>query len=145
MVILLLAVTALAACTAQQSQQPQPQASESEAVNVVKGYFEAWDDKNWPKMYSLISDGFKQIDQTAKTLQEFEAFAKKQGITAVRINSLTEKSNDGTFALVEYDVTFTVEGSSKQLKSTFSVKHKPNDQQPGWKLIHPFGPNIDRS
>ncbi len=121
----------------------KPKTSESEAVEVVRTYFEAWDGQDWLTMYSLMSDGFKKIDPNAKTLQDFEAFASRQGITSVRINSITEKLNDGTSATIDYDVTFTIKGKETPFKSTFTIRYKPDDAAPGWKLIHPYGPNID--
>ncbi len=138
LVLFLVISTILIACT-----PTQPKTSESEATKVVRTYFEAWDRQDWPTMYSLMSDGFKKIDPNAKTLQDFEAFAEKQGITAVKINSITEKLNDGTQATIDYDVAFTIKGKETPFKSTFTVRYKPNDTSPGWKLIHPYGPNID--
>lgn len=118
----------------------------SESFTTVKTYFEAWNKQDYKTMYNLISDGFKQIDPTAKTYQDFESFAKKQGITSVKINSIKEVLNDGKTATVDYDVTFTFRsGEVNPFKSTFTVKYKPNDKQPGWKLIHPYGNNIDNT
>lgn len=131
----------LASCT----QQQKVTKSQSEAENTVRTYFEAWNKQDWPTMYGVISDGFKKIDSTAKTLQDFEVFANKQDITSVKINSITEKINDGITAVVDYDVIFTINGELKPFMGTFTLKYRKNDKNPGWKLIHPYGENIDNS
>lgn len=96
-------------------------------------------------MYSLISDGFKKIEPTAQTYESFEAFAKKQGIQGIRIKSIKEGLNDGETAAIDYDVIFISKGKEVPYQSTFTLRYRTNDQQPGWKLIHPYGNNIDTS
>ena len=137
--LFVISLLVLSACTKQQI------TSQTEAEKVVRTYFEAWDSQDWKTMYSLISDGFKEIDPNAKTLVDFEAFASSQGITSVKINLIKEKINDGKQATVDYDVTFIINGKTTPFQSTFTVKYKPNDAQPGWKLIHPYGDNNDTS
>src|SRR3989338_4928535 len=40
-------------------------------------YFQAWNGEQYDVMYSLISDGFKQIEPTAKTFDNFKSNMKK--------------------------------------------------------------------
>lgn len=141
MAFALLLLVFLGACTSQE----KTNFSQTQAEKVVKTYFEAWDSQNWKTMYSLMSDGFKKIDPNAKTFADFEAFVSSQGTTAVKINSIKEKFGDKNQATVDYDVTFIINGKTTSFQSTFTVKYKPKDQQPGWKLIHPYGDNIDTS
>ena len=96
-------------------------------------------------MYSLISDGFKKLEPTANTPEKFAEYAMAQGIEGVRINSIGETSNDGKTASVDYDVEFTVNGQAVPFSGTFTLKYRKDDKTPGWKLIHPYGKNIDTS
>lgn len=137
--LLVISLLFLGACTKQQI------TSQTQAEKDVRIYFEAWDKQDWKTMYSLISDGFKKIDPNAKTLANFEAFASSQGITSVKINLIKEKISDGKQATVDYDVIFIINGKTTPFQSTFTLKYKPKDQQPGWKLIHPYGNNIDNT
>ncbi len=118
----------------------------NEPRDVVKQYFGSWKEKNWPRMYETISDGFKKIDSSAKDLTTFSNFANSQGIEDVKIINIEEESNDGTYAVVAYSVEFTLSDGSKQnFSDKFSLKFRQNDNMPGWKLIHPYGPNVDTS
>ncbi len=128
---------------------PQPEA-------VVRQYFEAWNDKNYVEMYATLSDGFKKIDPNAGDLAAFRQFASSQGIGGVKIISIKEKSNDGTTAAVEYGVEFILDdasnldggknnGNKQAVKDTFTLKYRQGDVIQGWKLIHPYGENIDTS
>ena len=119
-------------------QVPSPQ-------EVVRQYFESWNKKDWPNMHATISDGFKRIDPNAKALATFKNFASAQGIEGVRILSVKEESNDGTTAIVDYSVEFTLSSSRKQFSDKFTLKFRQGDIIPGWKLIHPYGLNIDTS
>lgn len=113
---------------------------------VVRQYFESWDRKDYPNMYATLSDGFKRIDPNAKDLSTFKDFASSQGIEGVRIISMKEKSNDGRTAIVAYSVEFTLSDASKQpFNDEFTLKFRHGDVIPGWKLIHPYGQNIDTS
>ena len=96
-------------------------------------------------MHATISDGFKRIDPNAKALATFKNFASAQGIEGVRILSVKEESNDGTTAIVDYSVEFTLSSSRKQFSDKFTLKFRQGDIIPGWKLIHPYGLNIDTS
>src|SRR3989344_8949050 len=77
-----------------------------EPEEVVRQYFTAWGNKNYPDMYAVISDGFKRIDTNAKDLTTFRDFASSQGIEEVNILNIKEKSNDGTTAEIYYSVEF---------------------------------------
>ena len=113
---------------------------------VVEQYFAAWDKKNYPDMYATISDGFKKIEPTARDLRAFKAYAESQGIDNVKILSIKEASNDGTTAAVNYNVEFLLSGGKKsRFDGTFTLKYRQGDVIPGWKLIHPYGENIDTS
>lgn len=114
--------------------------------NVVQQYFTAWNEKNYPDMYATLSDGFKKIDPNARDLKTFQYYASSQGIEAVEILTIKEKSNDGHTASVVYSVEFTLRDQSKQsAHGAFTLKYRPGDVIQGWKLIHPYGENIDGS
>ena len=44
---------------------------------IVTLYFQSWNNKQYDAMYSLISDGFKQIEPTAKTFDDFKDYMAK--------------------------------------------------------------------
>lgn len=119
--------------------QPSPE-------EVVRQYFTAWSNEDYPNMYATISDGFKKIDPNAKNLAAFRSFGESQEIESVNIHSIKETSNDGTTASVEYSIEFTLaDGSKRPFSDTFTLKFRQGDVIPGWKFIHPYGPNIDTS
>ena len=112
----------------------------------VRQYFTSWDKKNYPDMYASISDGFKKIEPTAGDLRAFREYAESQGITNVEILSIKGVSNDGQAASVYYSVEFTLsDGKKSRFDGTFTLKYRQGDVIPGWKLIHPYGENIDTS
>lgn len=114
--------------------------------DVINQYFISWNNKNWPDMYAAISDGFKKIEPTAKDLASFRNYALSQDITGVDILSVKEKSNNGRTAEVDYSVDFILPGGTKKnFTGTFSLKYREADIIPGWKLIYPYGKNIDTS
>ncbi len=117
--------------------------NDEEPAQVVKEYFRAWDNADYEKMYGLISDGFKDIEPTAISLDNFKNYAESQRITSVEITDITLDSNTGNTATVDYDVTFLVNKKEVPFQGIFTLKYKPNDARPGWKLIHPYGENID--
>lgn len=113
---------------------------------VVRQYFESWNNKDWPNMYAALSDGFKKIDPNAKDLAAFKSFASSQGIESVKIISIKEESNDGTTASVAYSVEFKLsDNNAKNFSDRFTLRFRQGDVIPGWKLIHPYGENIDTS
>ena len=109
---------------------------------IVKKYFESWDKKNWVEMYSSISDGFKKIEPTAKTLADFRQYIVSQNIGNVNILSVNERSNDGKIANVDYSVEFLINETNKS-NGTFILKYREGDIIKGWKLVHPYGDKID--
>lgn len=112
--------------------------------DVVKQYFVSWSNKNYPDMYATISDGFKKIELTAKDLATFREFASSQGIEEIKIINIKEESNDRTMAVVVYNVEFSLsDGRKQEFSDKFSLKYRQGDIIPGWKLIHPYGENID--
>lgn len=127
--------------------KPQPQDYQTPApAEVVKQYFSSWNKKDWPNMYATLSDGFKKIDPNAKNLDAFRNFASSQGIDGVNILSIKEASNDGATASVSYSVEFVLpDGSKRSFSDRFTLKFRQGDIISGWKLIHPYGTNIDTS
>ena len=120
-------------------EQPAPE-------EAVRQYFTAWSNKNYPDMYAVISDGFKKIDPNAKDLATFRNFASSQGIESINILNIEEKSNDETTAQVDYSIEFILsDGSKQEFSDKFTLKFRQGDVISGWKLIHPYGENIDTS
>ena len=111
---------------------------------VVILYFQAWNDEQYGLMYSLISDGFKQIEPTAKTFADFKANMEKFYDTALGVSIVEAKENYKTDkeAGVDYTIEITrKDGSKKEFSSVYTLKKRTD----GWKLIHPYGENIDTS
>jgi len=66
---------------------------------VVILYYQAWNEKKYDVMYSLISNGFKQIEPTAKTFEDFKVymssfFETESGINIVDINQAYQSENE---------------------------------------------------
>lgn len=135
---------------------------------VVRQYFTAWNNKNYPDMYATISDGFKRIDPNAKDLAAFRNFANSQGVGGINILNIKLESMTmdgkpvdkkmfgmpGMEAVVDYRVEFILGGGNeahentdqkRDFNGTFTLKYRQGDIIPGWKLIHPYGNNIDTS
>ncbi len=111
---------------------------------MVRLYFTSWDEKRYADMYSAISDGFKRIEPSAKDLPAFKTHVEEQQITSVKILSLRETSNDGTTATVAYAVTFQMaDGRTVPFEGTYTLKYRMGDIIQGWKLIHPYGEQVD--
>jgi len=124
----------------------QPEYNVPSPEEVVRQYFTSWDKKNYPDMYAAISDGFKKIEPTAKDLRAFKEYAGSQGINSIRIISIKEASNDGITSSVDYSVEFMLSnGKKNKFDGTFTLKYRQGDIIQGWKLIHPYGENIDTS
>ena len=95
-------------------------------------------------MYSAISDGFKQIEPTAKTFEDFKAYLSKFYETSSGINivEIKETYKNEKEAGINYKIEITEkDGAKKEFSSTYTLKKRAN----GWKLIHPYGNNIDKS
>jgi len=134
----------LAACSNQEPSKKIEQGATPEQV--VRTYFEAWGQKDWQSMYAVMSDGFKKIDPDAKNLETFSQFASSQGIEGVKILNLKGTIFDETTAAVDYSIEFTLSnGATRKFDSTYTLKYRAKDKVPGWKLIHPYGPNVDTS
>ena len=113
---------------------------------VVEQYFIAWNNKDYINMYATFSDGFKKIEPTAKTLQDFKDYASLQDVEKVEVINTEEKSNNGETASVDYDIIFTLSnGQKSNYEGAFTLKYRKGDVIQGWKLIHPYGENIDTS
>ena len=141
------------ACAKNQQSQQQPtqkpistvSAEDISALNseqVVILYFQSWNDEQYNVMYSLISDGFKQIEPTAKTFNDFKDYMEKFFDTSsgVGIIEAKESYRNEKEAGVEYKIEITnKDGTKKEFASAYTLKKRTN----GWKLIHPYGQNID--
>ena len=113
---------------------------------IASQYFESWNSKDWPDMYATLSDGFKKIEPTARNLSVFSSYVNSQGINGINITNIKEKSNDGNTAIIDYSVEFTLNDTNrKKYTGIFTLKYRPGDVIVGWKLIHPYGSNIDNS
>ena len=150
--IFLFIVVFVSACAkTQQEQQPIQkliQTVSAEDVSsltpeqVVILYFQAWNDKRYDVMYSLLSDGFKQIEPTAKTFDDFKTYIEKFYDNALGVSIIEAKESYKTEkeAGVEYKIEITrKDGTKREFESTYTLKKRAN----GWKLIHPYGENID--
>ncbi len=114
--------------------------------DVARQYFTSWNNKDYANMYATISDGFKKIDPNTKDIATFKNFADSQGIKSINILNMQETSNDGETAHVDYLVEFILNDGRKQnFNDTFTLKLRQGDVIQGWKLIHPYGNNIDLS
>ena len=118
----------------------------SEPEKIVLKYFNSWNDKDYNYMYTVLSDGFKKIDPYAINFDSFEKYSSSQGINGVEVNSIKGGLNNGKVANVDYSVNFILDnGNSIPFNSSFTLKYRENDKNPGWKLIHPYGENVDIS
>lgn len=144
--IFLLIVVAGIAYIAFSDKEEQADYETPPPAKVVEQYFTAWSNKNYPDMYAAISDGFKKIEPTAADLRTFKDYAESQGVDRVGILSIQEASNDGATASVDYSVEFFLsDGKKSKFDGTFTLKYREGDIIPGWKMIHPYGENIDGS
>ena len=142
--IILLALF-LSACARTQQEEKATLSQDVSALNpaeAVRLYFEAWNSKQYDVMYSLISDGFKQIEPTAKTFNDFKSYMSKFYDTSAGVNVVdveTQYENDKESG-VNYKIKLIGrDGAKKEFSSTYTLKKRAN----GWKLIHPYGENID--
>ena len=84
-IFIVLGLVVLIGCTPQTIQEN----ATAEAIDVVTGYYTALNNKDYRTMYGFISDGFKEIEPTAKTYEDFEAYTSKFFDTAdgIRVKS----------------------------------------------------------
>ena len=94
--ILIIAIAIIGIITANKNKQVEEVYNSPSPEEVVRQYFTAWNNKNYPDMYATISDGFKRIDQNANDLTSFRNFASSQAIEGVKIISIKEESNNST-------------------------------------------------
>ncbi|GEM_PF-2073488 len=109
---------------------------------VVALYFQSWNDERYDIMYSLISDGFKQIEPTAKSFNDFKANMEKfyDTFTGIEIVEVIKSYQNDKEAGVNYKISDVGKNGRKtEFSSTYTLKKRAN----GWKLIHPYGKNID--
>src|SRR3989338_6101597 len=152
--IFLFFILSINSCSKQQEQQQtiekNIQTVSAEDVSsltpeqIVILYFQAWNGEQYDVMYSLISDGFKQIEPTAKTFEDFQlymssSFETQSGIRILEVKEAYQSENE---AGVNYKIeVIIIDGSKKEFKNAYTLKKRAN----GWKLIHPYGENIDTS
>ena len=120
---------------------------------IVTLYFQSWNNKQYDIMYSLISDGFKQIEPTAKTFEDFKSYMSKFFDTSAGVNVVSAKEayKNEKEAGIDYKIEITnKDGTKKEFASTYTLKKRVSNaseptrsQVTGWKLIHPYGQNID--
>ena len=131
--------------------QKAPQSAPEVAVNVsqlqpdelVRLYYESFDRKDYATMYALISDGFKQLEPTAKNYELFAAemdkyFNNGKGVQVVEVN---KPDISGDSAVVSYKILLQLNTGDREFESAFTLRKRHN----GWKLIHPYGQNVDTS
>lgn len=111
----------------------------------VNYYFQSWNEKNWEGMYSAISDGFKKTEPTASNLTNFENLLKSANVNSVQVHLVNVTSNNGTYAIVRFEVTYDINGTAATSRSDFLLRYRQNDAVPGWKLIQPYGNKADES
>lgn len=148
-IILLFFILLISACSTTQQQKTIPPISSGDVSkltpkDVVILYFQAWNNKKYDVMYSLISDGFKQIEPTAKTFEDFKSYMEKFYDTALGVSIIEAKESykNEKEAGIEYKIEIIKkDNSKKEFSSTYTLKKREN----GWKLIHPYGDNIDTS
>ena len=155
------------ACAKQQAQQQTIQKSvstvPSEDVSVLTPeevvilYFQAWNDEQYDVMFSLISDGFKNIEPTAKTFDDFKSYMEKFYDTSLGVKIVEAKESYRTEkeAGVDYKIEITrKDGTKREFSNVYTLKKRASNaserertrsQVTGWKLIHPYGENIDTS
>lgn len=131
----------LVSCTP--APEPTPRV-EGTPVDIVKMYYAGWSNQDYEAMYALVSDGWKELEPTARTLGRFERhmsgfFAKAEGI---RSTFVSEQSNTGSEAVVSVAIEVeTFDGRFLNTNQTLALKLKDN----GWKLINPYGEYTDVS
>ena len=119
----------------------RPSLSALSPEEVVHLYYASLNERDYATMYSLLSDGFKRIDSQAQDVGTFSAYM--QGFfhtaTGIEVVSVHEASNDGKEARVDYGPLRFGGEQNLSFISTYALK----TQRDGWKLILPYGDNID--
>ena len=138
---MIISLLAISACTNQVSQTSK--VNELSPEEVVRLYFESWNNKDYRTQYSLISDGFKKIDPQAKDLETFSSYMQQyfQQGNSIQVKGVKESYRTDNEAGIEYTITMDLKTGKRDFTSTYTLKKREN----GWKLIHPYGENIDTS
>jgi len=124
-------------------QQPTPLV-EGAPTEIVEKYYAAWAQKDYRTMYSLVSDGWKALEPTAKTEKSFARFFEGfyDKAKSIRLAFASEQSNTGSEAVVSAAVEVEAfDGRFLLSNQTITLRLKDN----GWKLIHPYGEYTDLS
>ncbi|MBI2574312.1 nuclear transport factor 2 family protein [Candidatus Woesearchaeota archaeon] len=159
--LVLLAVLLAAGCgqqaessSQQEKEQAQAQPYEAHAYvapqnpdslqpkEVVEAYYNAFASRDYRTMYAVISDGFKKIEPTAKDYASFEQEMSRfyETASSIKLISVDEPQIDADTATVGYKLEVVLlSGAVKPFDSAFTLRKRSN----GWKLIHPYGQNID--
>jgi hypothetical protein len=149
--LILMAPVFISACTQQSTittttiSKPY---SELTPKEVVELYFSSWNTRDYETMYKTVSDGFKRIDPNATSLEAFKNhldkfFQRGRGVKLVKAEELL---NDGENASVEYTIELDlIDRGKTEFSGSYSLKYRKNDTLAGWKLIHPYGENVDTS
>lgn len=142
--LLVLAFLVMLAACVPQERAPESPFVEGTPVEIIEKYYNSWAVRDYATMYSLVSDGWKVLEPTARTQRDFANhlngfFEQAKGIT---IAEAVEQSNSGNEAVVL--VTLEVESLDGKIvvdEQTLTLRLKQN----GWKLIHPYGEYADLS
>lgn len=135
----MMALVFLASCTVASSPKV-----EGTPVEIVQKYYVAWAQEDYKTMYSLVSDGWKALEPTAGSEQEFAKFMKGfyDNAKGLRLVFASEQSNTGSEAVVSVALEVeTLDGRFLTNNQSLTLRLKDN----GWKLIHPYGQYKDLS
>ncbi len=150
-IALISAILFVSACTQQAATTTTTIAksySELTPKEVVELYFFSWNNRDYDNMYKTVSDGFKRIDPNASSLEAFRNHLDKffQSGRGIKLLKAEELSNDGENATVQYTIEMDlIDKGRTEFSGSYSLKYRTNDTLPGWKLLHPYGQNIDKS
>lgn len=149
--LLLILVAFVSACAQQATTTTTTIAkpySELTPKEVVELYFTSWNSRDYENMYKTVSDGFKRIDPNATSLEAFRNNLDKffQRGRSIRLVKAEELLNDGEDASIEYIIEMDlIDRGITEFSGSYSLKYRKNDTLVGWKLIHPYGDNVDTS
>lgn len=109
---------------------------------VVALYFQSLKNESYDVMYSLVSDGFKQVEPSAKTSDEFrqhmQLLYRAATIDLIDASVSSQSQNE---ANVNYKIEIEKDGTRKLFTSSYILRKKAN----GWKFINPYGDNVDNT
>ena len=113
-------------------------------VEILEDYYAAWAIKDYKTMYFLVSDGWKALESTAHTEEDFAEFLDGfyDNAKGLRLTFASEQYNTGSEATVSFALEVELyDGSFLNNDQTLTLRLKKN----GWKLIHPYGDYADLS